>query len=348
MIKWPRNGRVATFRCQGGQPDGCGMTTPLLADSLRREQPPYSTATTAVVIHRLTVILESLLFDPTVRRLPNWPYRSWYRALQYPETNPRAHGITRDLGRRREQAFSHPAVRELVQWAGTRRRDDPCAGAAAALAAVVAVLACDAPDALCTADLAMAVAADIDAALPVRSPLRRFARAEFLADLDLLSAVEAEASEPENPLLPAVVRELLCLVETDVDTSLCRRVEAAVVQAGDWWARHAIPVPTSVDGPSLPGVVPAQRLRDTDRVAAYVSDAPLLHLVTGPHPGRGRPCQVAWRRGLTFWTAAGLAAGTVRPPYEALRWWQSQLASVHRRKERTDRHGPRLNDGAAS
>jgi hypothetical protein len=59
----------------------------------------------------------------------------------------------------------------------------------------------------------------------------------------------------------------------------------------------------------------------------------MLHLVAGPHPGRSRPCQVAWRRGLTFWAAASLWAGGVeRPPREAVRCWQSQLASVSRQK----------------
>jgi hypothetical protein len=75
--------------------------------------------------------------------------------------------------------------------------------------------------------------------------------------------------------------------------------------------------------------MPAQRLRDAERISAYVSDKELLHLVAGPHPGRYRPGQVAWRRGLAFWTAACLRDGALRRPSpEALRWWRSQLASA--------------------
>jgi len=309
------------------------MTMPFLAGSLATDRLALSTATKAAVNHRLTLILESLLRDPP-GRLPNWPYRTWYRVLQYPDLNPRAHGITRELGRRREQAFSHPALHDLVQWAGTRRRDDPTAGAAAALTTVGAVLAHDDLVGPSAPELARAVAASVDDAQPVRSSWRRPARAKLVADLDLLASVDPERPDNENPLVSAAVRDLLCLAGIDLDASLRRRVEGAVVQAGDWWARHAVPVPTSVDGPPLPGIVPAQRLRDTDRISAYVSDAPLLHLVTGPHPGRGRPSQVAWRRGLTYWTAASLVEGRVqRPPYEVLRWWQSQLASVDRQNQ---------------
>ena len=38
-----------------------------------------------VDVHRLTRILESLLFGRAVPQLPDWSYRTWYRVLQYPD-----------------------------------------------------------------------------------------------------------------------------------------------------------------------------------------------------------------------------------------------------------------------
>jgi hypothetical protein len=298
-----------------------------------RPKPSVSTGASRVDVHRLTRILESLLFGRAVPQLPDWSYRTWYRVLQYPDLNPRAHEVTRDLGRRRDDVLGHPAVRDLVHFAGTRRRDDLSAGAAAALVAITPKLARPHESVFDVVDLVRVVLAEIDAAQPVISSWRRVGRTQLVAEPDLLAAIEPDPPETENPLLPLVVRVLLTLATDDVDPLLCARAEAAVVQAGDWWARHSMPVPTSLDGPALPGVVPAQRLRDSERISAHVSDAAMLHLVAGPHPGRSRPCQVAWRRGLTFWAAASLWAGGVeRPSREAVRWWQSQLASVSRQK----------------
>jgi hypothetical protein len=178
-------------------------------------------------------------------------------------------------------------------------------------------------------ELSRRVAATTDVARPVRfspSPSLRFRVA--LAYEDRGPAVEREPAEAENPHLAAAVGELLRLAGADSDTSMTR-FEAAVVQAADWWASHALPVPTSVDGPRLPGVIPAQRLESSERLSARLTDPTLLGLVSGPHPGRARSCQVAWRRGLTFWVAARLAAhGTTRqPPPETIQWWRAQLVS---------------------
>lgn len=284
-------------------------------------------------VHCLTRIVESLVFGRTVPALPDWTYRTWYRSLQYPELNPRAHEVTRQLGRQRDDILDHPEVRDLVQFAGKRRLDDVSAGAAAALVAIRQLLSRTDEVVTDVPELVLVVLAEIDAAPPDSSPRRRVGRTQLVAEPDLLAAVEPELPETENPLLPLAVRALLECATKDVDRLLCARAEAAVVQAGDWWARHSMTVPTSLDGPPLPGVIPAQRLRDSERLSAHVSDTAMLHLVTGPHPGRSRPCQLAWRRGLTFWVAASLWGGQVqRPPCEVVRWWQSQLASVSLQK----------------
>jgi hypothetical protein len=238
--------------------------------------------------------------------------------------NPRAHDATRKAGRRRDEALSHPVVRDVVEWAGLRRRDDPAAGAAAALVAIGELAGITD-----LGEAATAIVRAIDSAPSVRLTWQHRRRGEFLADPDRLVDEEAEPQDTENPLLSVVVRELLRLARPEPAEAIVVRIEGAVVQAGDWWARHSVPVPTSLDGPRLPGVMPAQSLRDSERISAHVSDMQLLQLVAGPHPGRGRPSQVAWRRGLTFWTAALLLEPKVlRPPCEAIRWWRSQLLSI--------------------
>jgi hypothetical protein len=146
---------------------------------------------------------------------------------------------------------------------------------------------------------------------------------------DWMAVAEQEPARSENPRLAATVSELLALAGAESD-SLLTAVENAVVRAGDWWARHALPVPTSVDGPRLPGVVPAEQLESPERLSVQVSDPTLLNLVAGPHPGRSRGCQVAWRRGLTFWVAVRLATtdATRQPSPDAVRWWRTQFDAL--------------------
>ena len=133
-----------------------------------------------------------------------------------------------------------------------------------------------------------------------------------LACEDWDAAGEEEPPRAENPRLSATVGELLALTGAASNSSLTV-VESAVIQTADWWARHALPVPASVDGPRLPGVIPGEQLESCDRLSVQIPDPTLLSLVAGPHPGRCRGRQVAWRRGLTFWVAARLASPDALP-----------------------------------
>jgi len=297
-------------------------------------------------IHCLNAVLTSLLCDPRPPSLPDWTYRTWCRVLQYPELRVRAHASTKELGRRRDEALSQPAVRLLIEWAGSRRRDSPAAAAAAALATVrlAQVDSCYGP--VDVPEVSRRVAATTDLARPVR--FSSSYRAQLtLADPDRLAAIEQEPAAAENPRLSSAVEELLRLAGADSDLPFAR-MEAAVVQAGDWWARHASPVPISVAGPCLPGVLPAQQLRPAERLSAQMSDPTVLRLVAGPRPGRARPCQVAWRRGLTFWVAVRLSALDTahQPPPETMRWWRSQLAVLA--LEQAPRLSRSLYSGSAS
>ena len=205
----------------------------------------------------LTAILTSLLDDPRAPSLPDWTYRTWCLALQYRELNPRAQASTKELASRRDQALSHPEVRQLVEWAGSRRRDNPAVAAAAALTTVRLAQRRSRFASMDVAELGRRVAAEADAARPVRfspSPLPSQRARVRLPYSDRDAAAEEEPTRRENPRLASTVGELLALAGADSNSSLSA-IEAAVIQAGDWWARHALPVPTSVDGPRLPGVV---------------------------------------------------------------------------------------------
>jgi hypothetical protein len=275
---------------------------------------------------RLAVIVADLLYGADRPCLPDWTYTTWCRALEYPELRPRVHATTKELGHRRDEVLSHPAVRSLVEWAGSRKRDNPVAGAAAALAAVRSAEARIGGCPTDLSELTHLVSVAVDSAQLVRSSPAYRRHLRLLAEPDQLPAVEQDAAVAENPRLSEAVGTLLRLAGADSGNPTTT-VEAAVVQAGDWWTRHSAPVPTSIEGPCLPGVLPAQQLRPTERLSALVSDSRLLRLVAGPHPGRARPCQVAWRRGLTFWVAVHLSTpdAASRPPAETLRWWRTQL-----------------------
>ena len=274
-------------------------------------------------------MLVAELLDPTGGpNLPDWPYSTWWHVLHYPDLAERAHGATKELGRQRDAVLGNPTVRVLVEWAGRRRRTHPVAGAAAALLALhtARVQGHDEPSSVDPAEVARWLVAVVDRARPLRP--ERIRRDATLFDPERLADLAPEPAAPEHPRLPGAVEHLLRLAGVERDHHLQRRVEGAVVQAGDWWARHACAVPADTVGPDLPGITPAQELRTTERLAAAVTETELLGLVAGPRPGRGRPCQVAWRRGLTYWVAVDLATGGTgpQPGVATVCWWRSALA----------------------
>ena len=279
-------------------------------------------------IGRLGRVIAALVNDADPPILPDWDYVTWCRALAYPDLRARVRVATKELGYRRDEVLFHPTVKLLVEWAGSRKRDDPVAGAAAALAALSWAALGAGGAATSVAEVARLVAEMVDSAAPMRPCSSSRTRLSLLVDPERLPAADNDPVVVENPLLGAAVGELLDMAGVDLEAPFVTFVEGAVVQAGDWWTRHSVPVPTSIDGPRLPGVRPAQQLCPSERLSTYVSDRALLGLVAGPHPGRARPCQVAWRRGLTYWVAARLSTpeSSYEPPVETIRWWRSELA----------------------
>ena len=304
------------------------MTTTTPDPALTSPSVPDATGLRDPGIHRLQVTLSSLLDELPEIVLPDWDYKTWCRALSYPDLGSQAQVPTRTLGRARDEALAQPATRALVEWAGSRRSTEPAAGAAAALVAVRAVQHQARSGRVDVGELSLLIRAAVDAARPLRVSSPRCL--VLVAEPDRLAEVERDSAPAENPLLSDAVGSLLGMACAGLEAGIVTRIEGAVIQAGDWWARHALAVPTALEGPALPGVLPAQRLRGDDRLPEALAEPTLLGLVAGPQPGRKRPCQVAWRRGLTFWVAAELSSSgePQRPPCETIRWWRTELAHL--------------------
>lgn len=310
------------------------MTTPCLT----RHRPVARSAPHPTCVdperHELERVLAALLEAPDAISLPAWSYRRWYLMLQYPDLSSRSHEVTRLLGHERDAALRDPPVQELVAWAGRRRYEQPIAGAAAALVVLRRALTTRErpPD---PRDVVEALVSAVDTASPATTYRER--RSEAHLDVALLADVAPEVTNGENPRLGEVVRSLLACTEAPVDESLASKVEDAVVQASDWWMRHTVPAPAEPPGhkwpgAALPGIIPAHSLPSSERLARVVGDPTMYRLVAGPWPGCRRPCQLAWRRGLTFWVATWLASerDAPAPGDEVTSWWGAQLAHLGR------------------
>lgn len=275
----------------------------------------------------LVEAVASLLDPQTAPVLPGWSYQQWWRALQYPDMGDRAHTVTREQGRQRDVVLGHPKVAAMVEWAGQRRHRDPQAGMAAALVALRLAQA-DPERRTDPVTATRWMVEVVDQARPLRVPVRH--REAPLFDPERIAAGPIDDTPREDPRVGTVVGALLRLAGTERADSLAEQVTGAVIQAADWWIAHAVAVPTSVDGPGLPGIVPAQELPAAERLPRALGHPELLGLVAGPNPGRGRPCQVAWRRGLTYWVAVALAdeTATSRPPGATVRWWRTRLDTI--------------------
>ncbi len=247
--------------------------------------------------------------------------------LHYPDLGLRAPAASREAGRQRDAVFADPTWRRLVEWAGRRRPADPIPAAAAVLTAAGRLLGFPEESRPDLDVAARQIAVTVDAARPVHVDLWR--RWNLVECPDRLPAVEADPPTVENPSVSVAVSDLLRQAGFQPGPHLARRCEDAVVQAGEWWASHPSAQPDRTGDSVLPGITTAQDLKSNARLAAAVSDPELLSLVAGPRPGRGRSAQVAWCRGLTYWTAAWIASdGQARPPQQVVRWWRTQIEAL--------------------
>jgi hypothetical protein len=198
-------------------------------------------------------------------------------------------------------------------------------GAAAAALAVV-----DRAVAECRQD-PVGVAGDLhDAVLAARPLLPRYQalrRVSLSATMDRRPVPEPTRRVPADSPLVGVAFAVFqrAGVNRPHTLALVGRLAVALDVAVEHWTAGAAP------GEGLPEFPPEGALRSTKRLAALLGgERDLLPLVYGPQPGRGRPLQVARRRGLAYWVALYVRAeqlGEDPPPlpYPVVRHWRTEL-----------------------
>jgi hypothetical protein len=249
--------------------------------------------------------------------LPAWPEWRWRRVL-----------CSGPIEASLRPAFADERLAVLLRWTASLVSDQRVLGA---LATTLRVL--DGAVARGERD-ASAVAAELEAAVrrcrPLGGAYRPQARTSPSPYLERLPAAPGSAhSAVESPLGQAAVR-LLRLGGVDLrrDARLVGRLTVALDVAVAHWLEGASP------GTGLPAFRAETTLRSDKRLAVLLgADRDLLHLVYGPQPGRGRPIEVARRRGLAYWVALAVRADhegrpVPVPPPPVVAHWRSELARL--------------------
>ncbi len=266
---------------------------------------------------------------------PSWSFSTWYKILCYPDINNNAKGKTKELGRTRDKIISQKEVLSLVEWAGSKRTRSPLASIAGAMVTLQEIKQNSSGSVDVRESLNLLTAAVLSAKPPRALPPRR-RHTDLNLDPDLVVGLEEGEAITENSRLAPTVEKLLRISGVPKNSTLQERVEHSVVQCGDWWIKHPGPTEYLGDLPALPGVMPASRLKESERLASHLSDIEMMGLVAGPRPGTKRPCQLAWQRGLTFWVAVELASSkAVSIPTETIRWWRSQVSLLNHTGDET-------------
>jgi hypothetical protein len=262
--------------------------------------------------------LEALsAFLATPPALPAWPEWRWRRLLG---SGPIAGAL--------RPAFADERLGVLLGWAASLVSERRVLGA---LAASLAVL--DGAVARGERD-ASHVATELEAAVrrcrPLGAGQRPQARTSPSPSVERAPAA-AGAARPaaDSPLGWAALR-LLGRGGIDLrrDARLAARLTVALDVAVAHWLEGAAP------GAGLPAFRAETTLRSDKRLAVLLgADRDLLHLVYGPQPGRGRPIEVARRRGLAYWVALVVRAeheGTPAPvpPPGVIAHWRSELSRL--------------------
>ncbi|NNN21461.1 MAG: hypothetical protein HKL80_05600 [Acidimicrobiales bacterium] len=266
---------------------------------------------------------------------PSWSFSTWYNILCYPDLNDYAKMRTKKLGRARDQIISQREVLNLVEWAGSKRTRSPIASVAGALVALQEIRENSSGRVDLEESMSLLTAAVISAKPPRVLPPRK-RRTHLNRDPDLVVGLGDGEAVTENSKLAPTVEKLLHISGAPRDSTLQKRAENSVVQCGDWWIKHPGPTEYLDDLPALPGVIPASRLKEAERLTTHLTDTELMGLVAGPRPGTKRPCQLAWQRGLTFWVAVELASSKeVSIPTDTIRWWRSQVSLLNHTSDET-------------
>ncbi|MHB1533081.1 MAG: hypothetical protein ACYC1D_00400 [Acidimicrobiales bacterium] len=274
---------------------------------------------------RITNIVSAIL-AALPSPLPAWREQDWRSALRFRDTGPRPSRATLARAEVRDVALGDPVLGDLVRWAANRRPLSYQLGAiAAALATLGQGLASSEAD---VEVLAGRVICAVDQARVLRyCPVPDRA---MLSDCDAIADATPVGAGDRPSLVSMVLPHLLdragCrLSEQPV---LARRIEVAVdVCLGDW-------LQSAQAGGGLPEFRRAEARNHKHRVSCLLgADRDLQRLVEGPAPGRGRPLEVARRRGLGYWVALALPSAADGSPLPALPpdvtgHWRSELSRL--------------------
>ena len=263
-------------------------------------------------------ILLPLVANPP--RLPRLSERAWRAAFSTPQGVP---GL--------QAALTDERLQRLLAWVLSTTSPRHQLGAAAAVLAVLdaAVGAgVSDPDAL-----ARDIRAAAWAARPVATRLQSQARTSPSPYLerqpDPAGRADLSAQRADSPFLsPASLLLRQAGYELTADAALGDRLAAGLDVVLAHWTTAAQP------GGGLPAFFAENPLRSTKRLAVRLGrDRDLLYLLYGPQPGRGRPLQVARRRGMAYWVALVWLterAGEPPPhvPRDALAHWRHELSRL--------------------
>lgn len=241
-------------------------------------------------------MVAALLEDPPA--FPGWPLRRWRLALH---SSRRAGPPPACLG--------DPRLRPLFAWLESHtRRSARLAAAASMLAVLDRAVSEKRHDPMVVAErLVESVATAKPFATRTKTKARGLPGAPVDAGRPSSLERSAEAGSPLVEIAAGLLRQ--AGIDLHAASALAGRLSAALDLTISHWLGDA---PASG---GLPEFRPEHRWFYTNRLSVQLgADRGLLRLLHGPHPGRGRPLQVARRRGLAYWVATAWVADQLGQP----------------------------------
>lgn len=266
--------------------------------------------------------IDAILTDLHRRRrdFPTWSAGEWSAHLRRPATLAHLAPLLDD-----------PEIRDLAGWVASRAAPGRELRALAGALAVVG-------DALHHLEVPASVwvertAGRVDEVVRTARPERRRSprRTRVAPSGHLEWETDTAGHPPAAPSrLSLLAAQLLRQAGFDLraDPVLARRLPAALDVAVAHWTAG------TEAGQGLPAFPAEAALHSRKRLTALLgADRDLLYLVYGPQPGRGRPIEVARRRGLAYWTALALRAAYLgeplpRVPPVVIAHWRLELSRL--------------------
>lgn len=258
--------------------------------------------------------------------LPDWTVAQWEAVLRAPQASQRVSRAAAERGLAGAAVIERPEVNRLVVWVHSiwPRSLRAIAGALAAARQVQRAHATD-------LDAAAAyVVGEIRRSLS--RPVRRASTTSRVVPVDpsLLRAVEPAPTPPAAPSRVAdALAWMLRFTDPDVRLPLATRLEleASISLFLGWYVDR---LAQSDGGSQIISIPRSRSLSPKQRLSARLEDRELVLLLAGPTGSRGCPTELAWRRGMGYWTIVALVcwargAEPSAPPPEARQWWSHRL-----------------------